>query len=452
MKQIKVLSPTAILGYGFPEESFREGMRRQPDVIACDAGSTDPGPYYLGAGISFTDRNAVKRDLAIILPAAIEADIPVVIGTAGGCGAKPHVDATVDIVREIAREQNLHFRLAVILSDFSHESVKEARKNSRLSPLGPAQEVEDADIDACVHIVGQMGEEPFIKALDEGAQVILAGRSYDPAEFAAVPIRAGFDRALATHMGKILECAAITALPGSGSDCMFGTLYEDHFVLEPLSPHRQCTTLSVAAHSLYEKSDPYFLPGPGGAIDLYETKIEQLDKRRVKVSGTRWKPTDNYCVKLEGARRVGYRTISPAATHDPVMIAQIDGIVEQVRLRVEDNFKASNFGNFFLDFKIYGKQGVMRLFPNTPTSQSDELLIIIEAVASTQEAANTLCSFARSTLLHYGYEGRISTAGNLAFPFSPSDCKMGAVYEFGLYHLLEVDSPLTPFPITYENL
>ena len=39
MKEIRVLSPTAILGYGFPEESFNEGMRRKPHVIAVDAGS-----------------------------------------------------------------------------------------------------------------------------------------------------------------------------------------------------------------------------------------------------------------------------------------------------------------------------------------------------------------------------------------------------------------------------
>ena len=88
--EIRVLSPTAILGYGFPEESFREGMRRKPDVIACDAGSTDPGPYYLGAGYSFTDRNAVKRDLSIMIPAALEAGIPVMIGTAGG--SRPQCD------------------------------------------------------------------------------------------------------------------------------------------------------------------------------------------------------------------------------------------------------------------------------------------------------------------------------------------------------------------------
>jgi biopolymer transport protein ExbD len=80
-------------------------------VISCDAGSTDPGPYYLGAGYSFTDRNAVKRDLAIMIPAALEAGIPVMIGTAGGSGARPHVEETVAIIKEIAAEQKLKFKI-----------------------------------------------------------------------------------------------------------------------------------------------------------------------------------------------------------------------------------------------------------------------------------------------------------------------------------------------------
>ena len=63
MAELRILSPTAILGYGFPQSSFQRGLDRDPHVIAVDAGSTDPGPYYLGAGISFTDRAAVKRDL-----------------------------------------------------------------------------------------------------------------------------------------------------------------------------------------------------------------------------------------------------------------------------------------------------------------------------------------------------------------------------------------------------
>ena len=57
----KILSPSGILGYGFPESSFRLGVALKPDLIACDAGSTDPGPYYLGSGIPFTNTTISGR-------------------------------------------------------------------------------------------------------------------------------------------------------------------------------------------------------------------------------------------------------------------------------------------------------------------------------------------------------------------------------------------------------
>ena len=449
MNELRILSPTAILGYGFPMESFVEGMKRKPHVIAVDAGSTDPGPYYLGAGISFTDKNSVKRDLEIMIPAALEAGIPVIIGTAGGSGARPHVELTVDIVKEIAREKKLSFKLAVIQSELDKELVKSKLREGNVQPLFPAKEITENDVDESVHIVAQIGEEPYIKALEEGANVILAGRSYDPSVFAALAIKNGYNKALAIHMGKILECAAIAALPGSGSDCMFGYLQEDGFILEPLSPVRKCTTLSVAAHTLYEKTNPYILPGPGGALNLHECTFTQIDDNKVKVSGTKFVPTEEYFVKLEGVRKVGYRTISCAGVKDPIMISNIDSIVESVKDRVKNNFENYGIKDFFLDFKIYGKKGVMAMFEGAEESHSDELMIIIEAVADTQEQANTICGFARSTMLHFGYEGRIATAGNLAFPFSPSDAKMGEVFEFNVYHLMKVDNPVELFPIEY---
>lgn len=449
MEEMRILSPTAILGYGFPMESFKEGMKRKPHVIAVDAGSTDPGPYYLGAGKSFTDINSVKRDLAIMIPAAIEAGIPVIIGTAGGSGGRPHVDLTIEIVKEIAKEQSLTFKLAVIQSEFDKEFVKEKIRKGDISPLFPAKEISEADVEESVRIVAQMGEEPFIKALEGGANVILAGRSYDPSVFSALAIKEGFDKGLAIHLGKILECAAIAASPGSGSDCMFGYLRKDGFVLEPLSPIRKCTTLSVAAHTLYEKTNPYILPGPGGAINLHESSFTQIADNMVEVKGSKFVPTEEYFVKLEGVRRVGFRTISCAAAKDPVMISQIDKIVESVKERVKNNFEHYGITDFFLDFKIYGKNGVMAMFPNLEQQVSHELMIIIEAVAPTQDQADTICGFARSTMLHYGYEGRISTAGNLAFPFSPSDCKVGEVFEFNVYHLMRVDDPAELFPVNY---
>lgn len=55
-------------------------------------------------------------------------------------------------------------------------------------------------------------------------------------------------------------------------------------------------------------------------------------------------------------------------------------------------------------------------------------------------------------MLHYGYEGRRATAGNLAFPYSPSDFHAGEVYVFSVYHLIEVDDPCELFPIDIVRL
>lgn len=451
--ELRILSPTAILGYGFPLSSFQKGMARKPHVIAVDAGSTDPGPYYLGSGYSFTDRRAVKRDLEIMIPAAKNAGIPVIIGSAGGAGGRSHVDLTLEIIKEIVQEQRLKpLKIAVINSELSPEFLLSQWEAGKIQPLVPAKPLTRETLIESCRVVAQMGEAPFIEALNNDVDLILAGRAYDPSVFACMAVKEGFDKGLALHLGKILECAAIAALPGSGSDSMLGILRKDHFEVEPLSDHRVCTTLSVAAHTLYEKSDPYHLPGPGGELDLTACEFIQVDERTVRVRGTKFVPTESYFVKLEGAKKVGYRTISIAGVSDPIMIAKIEEILEGVKARVIDNFQESHFGDFTLNFNVYGKNGVSLLPEAASFTQPEELAIVIEAVAQTEEEANTICGFARSTALHFGYEGRIATAGNLAFPFSPSDAKMGAVYEFSIYHLLEVESETALFPVQYLEL
>lgn len=426
-------------------------MKRKPDLIAVDAGSTDPGPFYLGEGVSFTDRGAVKRDLEIMICAGVKENIPVVIGTAGGSGAKPHLEWCADIIREIAKEHDLHFKMAMIHADMDKEEMKKALTEGKISPLEPAPQLTVEDIDATTNIVGQMGIEPIMKALDSGVQVVLAGRAYDPTVFAAPAIRKGYDKGLAIHLGKILECASICAVPGSGSDCMFGYLGEDYFRVEPLSSARKCTTLSVAAHTLYEKTNPYILPGPGGHLDLAETTFEQDSENTVKVKGTRYVTAPQYTIKLEGAKCIGYRTVSVAGTRDPIMISKIDDIVEGVRARVADNYRDKGY-KYNLNFTIYGKNGVMGDLEPVKDAHPHELGIVIEVVADTQEQADTICASARSTMLHYGYEGRRATAGNLAFPFSPSDFHAGRVYVFSMYHIIEVEDPTSLFPIDIVTL
>lgn len=440
LQPFKILSTTAILGYGFPESSFRNGLKKKPDLIAADAGSTDPGPYYLGAGKSFTNRLAVKRDLRLMIKAGLEKSIPVVIGTAGGSGARPHVDWCLDIVKEIAAEENLHFKLGVAYGDIEKETVIKALKENRIKPLAFVPELTPQIVEESENIVAQMGVEPFVKLLKEGCRVVVAGRSYDPAVFAALPISLGYDPGLALHLGKILECAAIAATPGSGSDCALGILEEDSFILEALSPERKFTPQSAAAHTLYEKSDPYELPGPGGLINLRGCSFEDIGRGRVRVRGSRFVPSENYWVKLEGVRLTGYRSISVAGVRDPIMIAKIDSILRAVEKRARDIMKiAPEEGRIF--FHVYGKNGVMGELEPVKKSSSHELGIVIEAIGRSQEEADSLLAVTRSALLHFGYEGRIATAGNLAFPFSPSDVAMGKVFEFSIYHLMKIDDP-----------
>lgn len=448
-KVFKVLSPTAILGYGFPLESFALGMKEKPDLIAVDGGSSDPGPHYLGSGKSFTDREGVKRDLEIMIEAGLSAGIPVVVGTAGGSGAEPHLNWCADIVREIASSHNWSFKIGLISGDVSAQTVKKALRENRISPLDHDITLTEERISQSTHIVAQMGMEPFIKAHEQGCQVILAGRAYDPSPFAALAVMKGFDKGFALHMGKILECAAIAAHPGSGSDCALGILDENGFILKSLSPERKFTRVSVAAHSLYEKADPYHLHGPGGTLNLEHCTFTELEDGEVRVGGTVFEPSEKPAVKLEGASLAGFRTISIAGTRDPVLIESIDTVLDDVKKRVQSFFPQLDITNR-LHICVYGANGVMGAL-EPENRKGHELGLLMEAMGESQEEADTLCSLFRSTLLHYGYDGRIATAGNLAFPFSPSDISAGEVYRFSIYHLMETNDD-NLFPLVCENI
>ena len=114
MKEFRLLSTSGILGYGFPEASLNAALERKPDAIGVDGGSVDPGPHYLGSGKPFCSTMAIRRDLRLMLRAAVEHRIPMLIGTCGGAGGEPHVQLAVSLVREIAGEEGLHFPMAII--------------------------------------------------------------------------------------------------------------------------------------------------------------------------------------------------------------------------------------------------------------------------------------------------------------------------------------------------
>lgn len=451
MKELKILSPCGILGYGFPQDSFTNGLRLKPDLIAVDAGSTDAGPHKLGAGVGIVSKRAVKMDLGHILKGGFELGIPVIIGSAGGAGAKPHLDWTMEIINEIIEEEGYFFKTAIIKADIEKDYILNKMATDDVEPLGPVPDLTKNNLEITNSVVGQMGVEPIIQALNEGAQLIIAGRAYDPAAFAAYPIALGYDPALAYHLGKILECGALCAEPGTTRDSIMGYLGEDYFEVESMNPNRVCHVTSVAAHTLYEKDHPYLLYGPGIRLDLSNCEFAQSSPTRVRVKGSRLDAIKPYTIKMEGAGQVAYRTIVIAGIRDPLMIAAIDDIQQVVSEQISDHYRDIPRDSYKIIFHNYGKNAVMGEQEPVKTA-SHELGIVIDVVAETQEMANTICASVRSTLLHYGYPGRKSTAGNLAFPFAPSDIEFGPVYKFTVYHLVNVDEPTELFPIEYCDL
>ena len=104
--------------------------------------------------------------------------------------------------------------------------------------------------------------------------------------------------------------------------------------------------------------------------------------------------------------------------------------------------------SYSINFYNYGLNGVLgEIEPRKKPAH--EIGVLFEVLAQTQDIANMICSTVRSTFLHYGYEGRKSTAGNLAFPFAPSDVPFGPVFEFSVYHLMTVKDGMEMFPIEY---
>jgi len=446
--EIRVLTPTGMLGYGFPEENFWKAMERKPHVIAVDSGSTDSGPQKLGNGSLTCSIEDYIRDISILLKAAHQDKIPLYISSAGGTGSNSQVDLFVKLVKEISNRNGYSFRIATIYADIDKSLIKQKIAKGQVSPCGPIAPLTDHDVDDAVTIVAQMGVEPYLEAMDN-ADIIISGRSYDPVPIAAMGIKHGFDAALCWHMGKIMECGGLCA--GNAKDCIMGYLRRDAFVLEAFGEKSQCTRRSVAAHTLYEKTHPYYLAGPGGTLDVSSAIFEEIGENRVKVSNSSFIPADPYTIKLEGSKQVGFRSTFIAGMRDPLAISKIDDILDEITTSLRESFRDNDE---FVDiiFHVYGKNGVMGEYEPQKVITSHELGIVAEAVAKSQETAQLICSKARIGLLHNKYEGRKATAGNVGFIFTPLEIPLGEVYQFNVYHLMEVEDPCACFPISYTKV
>lgn len=450
-KELKIFTPIGMIGYGFPRDIFFRTLADGVDGIIADCGSTDSGPQKLALGHTTVTSAAYERDLDLLLAGCHTYRVPVILSSAGGDGANDHVDLFVEIIEKLIKQNKYRsMNIIKIYSEVDKALVKSSLETGRIQPCSKAvPPLNPAHIDDAPRIVAQMGHEPFLKAMQghPNFDIIVGGRAYDPSPYAAFCLYNDFpDLGIAYHMGKIMECGALCSTPKSKS--ALATIRSESFDITPMDPGSRCTTVSVAAHTLYEKTRPDILVGPGGSLHLEKATYEELpDCRSVRVRHGTFVKADTYNVKLEGARTVGYRSMFFGGFRDPILIAQLDMFLKGVKDFVKDKVLAE----YTLLFHQYGKNAIMgSLEPQA--GNPNEIGLCGEVLAPTQAIATQVCNLARIACVHAPYPHQVATAGNFAMPFPPFDIPMGEACEFCIYHLLENVDPVELFQIAIQTI
>ncbi len=440
--EIRVIVPTGMLGAGVQREHIQYGIAQGAHAIAADSGSTDSGPSYLARGVSKMNRDSIKRDLTVLIDEACKAKIPLLIGTCGTSGTDSGVDWTRDIAIEVALELGLGPKIACLYSEQSPNALVLKNQAGLITPLAPLGPASDALLKNCEHIVALMGPEPYIAALEAGADIVLGGRTTDTAVLAAVPLMRGAGAGPAWHASKIAECGGqCTVNPRAGGVLM--RIGRDAFDIEPLSLVNQCSPQSVSAHMLYESSDPYLLTEPGGILDVTGAIYAPLDARVTRVTGSVWRPMP-YTMKLEGARGGDFQTLMFIGVEDPLVLANLDefqaGMEASLRQRIAATFGDEAAG-YDLSLRIYGWNGTSGRPVPAGTPPPPDVGVMFVLTAETQDLANRMAKACNPYFFHTPLRLGVEMP-SYAFPFTPAEIPRGQVYEFLLNHVVHVKDGL----------
>lgn len=446
---VKVLIPSGALGLGYDRDALARGIAAQPDIIAIDGGSTDSGPHYLGTGTSKYSRGSTKAEWADLMAARVEAGVPLIIGTAGTCGADDAVDWLVDITREIAAERGESLKLAVLKSGQDGDAMASALEDGRITPLTPAPEISADLLRDCTNIVALAGAEQIQAALETGADIVIAGRTTDTAIISALPLARGCHAGSVWHGAKIGECGALaTTSPNTGTILI--EFDADGFTITPMGRDARATPRTVSAHMLYENNDPYRLYEPGGYLDVTGAQYAALDDRRVRVTGSEWVETTPYTVKLEGARRAGFQTVSLVLVRDAHYVDNIRAWVDDIRTKCTAKAAARVGGDFHIELRIIGADATLGAL-DTGATPGSELGVMGIVTAETEAVSREVAKLLNPYLLHHPLTEQ-EEMPTFAFPFSPPEMPRGAVYEFCLNHVLALDDPMEAFRLTIEEV
>ncbi len=451
-KELRIVSPNGHLGFApTKEESFYIAAATKPDYYCCDSGSDDIGPTALGQDRSVSMYKWQKHDLELMLLASRKQGVPMIIGSSGDTGANSRVDMYVQIIKDLAKEHNLPpFKLAYFYSEVDKDTLKE-KMNSGITIEGlDGRKPLTVDIlEKTDRIVAVAGIHPFIQALEMGADVIIGGRSSDCAIFAAPAIYEGFPEDHAYYLGKVLECASFCAEPYGAKESVIGTITHEDVKVTAMHPDQRCTIASVAGHAMYERSNPYYEYFAGGMLDMTNCKYEQYDEKTCRITGSKYVPIEGQIkVKLEGSGKIGEKFIGIAGIRDPYIIQNIDRVIEFTKDQVQKEFAGEEY---HLNFRIFGKNGVMGDLEPVKEIRSHELGVIVEGIAKEKETAEALTLFASRQIFYVRLPEVKGTAGTAAF-ITDDVLYAGPAYTWTMNHVVPVSDPLELFKVQIETV
>jgi Acyclic terpene utilisation family protein AtuA len=443
-RTLRIICPNGHLGFApIRTGSFAIGLEAEPDLICADSGSNDVGPGPLGSDIPSSPRQWQIHDLEHMLLAARRLGVPMIVGSAADTGSNSGVDRFVDIIMDLARRHRLaKFRIGYFYSEVDKPYLRaKIEAGDTIEGLDARPPLNLATIDVTDRFVAMAGVHPYIKLLDQGADVIIGGRSSDCAIFAAQAIRQGFPEGLAYFSGKVLECASFCAEPYAGKESVLGEITTEDVKVTALLPEQRCTIASVAAHAMYERPNPFYEYFLGGHIDMSECRYEQYDERTTRITGPKYVPAAELRAKLEGAGKIGERYVGMVGVRDPYTIENIDAVIDWSRSQAAERFGSTGHE---LHHTVYGRNAI--LGPLEPIkSPAHELCIVVQAIAPTRELAEEVCLTGTRQMFYARLPAVKGTAGGVAFlldevlPASPA-------YRWTANHTVRLDDPLELFP------
>ena len=234
--------------------------------------------------------------------------------------------ACAEAIRELVKELSLDLNVSVVLGDdlidkkdqFSKLNIKEMYSNDSFP-----QEEKIASINA------YLGAFPIAKALSDGADIVITGRSVDSAVTLGACIYTfgwnenDYDKLAAGSLaGHIIECGT-QSTGGNFTDweSVSKNLHEIGYPIVEVTDNGsfECTKSkdttrmvsfgTVAEQMLYEIGDPQAYILPDVICDFSDVVIEEIAKDTVKVSGAKGYPAPNkykVCATYADGFRAGH--------------------------------------------------------------------------------------------------------------------------------------------------